>query len=68
METRGGHWKCSKSIFQSMQSTKGNVRQCKETECSTPFVIKTTTSLYLLNFNRKAVTFFVAKLVDFRTL
>ena len=62
------YWKCSKSIFQSIQSTKENVRQCKETECSTPFVIKTTTSLYGLKFIRKAFTFFVAKLVDLRTL
>ena len=52
-------------VFFSIQSKKKNVRQWKETVFSTPFVVKTTTSLLLnsLKFTRKALTFFVATLV-----
>ena len=57
-------------VFFSIQSKKKNVRQWKETEFSTPFVVKAATSLLLnsLKFTWKALTFFVAKLVDFKTL
>ena len=49
---------------------KKNLRQLKETEFSTPFFVKAATSLLLnsLKFTWKALTFFVANLVDFKTL
>ena len=64
-----GNWKCSK-VFLSIQSKKKDLMQWKETESSTPFVVKAATSLFLnsLKFTWKALTFFVAKLVDFKTL
>ena len=47
-------------VFFSIQSKKKNVRQWKETEFSTPFVLKAATSLLLnsLKFTWKALTFF----------
>ena len=54
-----GHWKCSK-VFLSIQRKKKDLRQWKETESSTPFVVKAATSLFLnsLKFTWKALTFF----------
>ena len=48
-------------VFFSIQSKKKNVRQWKETEFSTPFVVKAATSLLLnsLKFIWKAVTSFM---------
>ena len=47
-------------VFFSIQSKKKNVRQWKETEFSTPFVVKAATSLLLnsLKFTWKVLTFF----------
>ena len=48
-------------VFFSIQSKKKNVRQWKETEFSTPFVVKAATSLLLnsLKFSWKALTSFM---------
>ena len=57
-------------VFFSIQSKKKNVRQWKETEFPTPFVVKAATRLLLnsLKFTWKALLSFVAKLVGFKTL
>ena len=57
-------------VFFSIQSKKKNVRQWKETEFPTPFVVKAATRFLLnsLKFTWKALLSFVAKLVDFKTL
>ena len=57
-------------VFFSIQSKKKNVRQWKETQFSTPFVIKAATSLLLnsLKFIWKALTFFYRETRGFQTL
>ena len=54
-------------VFFSIQSKKKNVRQWKETEFSTPFVVKAATSLLLnsLKFTWKALTFFCREIREF---
>ena len=49
-------------VFFSIQSKKKNVKQWKETEFSTPFVVKAANSLLLnsLKFTWKALNFSVA--------
>ena len=62
-----GDWKCSK-VFLSIQSKKKDLRQWKETESSTPFVVKAATSLFLnsLKFTWKALTFFCRETRGFK--
>ena len=62
-----GHWKCSK-VFLSIQNKKKDLRQWKETESSTPFVVKASTSLFLnsLKFTLKALTFFCRETRGFK--
>ena len=54
-------------VFFSIQSKKKNVRQWKETEFSTPFVVKAATSLLLnsLKFTWKSLTFFCRETCGF---
>ena len=64
-----GHWKCSK-VFLSIQNKKKDLREWKETESSTPFVVKASTSLFLnsLKFTLKALTFFCRETRGFKKL